>query len=262
MQFIEFEKRIEEHSMWMNAPHSHEYYELYFLRKGERSLFVESAMFSVPENTFFAIPPYLLHKTEGRGYERININISPELLDAPQQAFLRQVGSCGLRMDNETGGLIFRLLDKGVELQLRNASDRQENQLILAKAILLLLSEQTAAPLHAVSAVTAGKQETDVLKIVFYLNTHFREPLSLETLSREYFLSKATLCGKFRRVMHCSIMEYVAGLRLTKAKQLLRYSDKSVEEIAEECGYSSPNYFGLIFKKEVGLSPLNFRKSR
>ena len=101
-----------------------------------------------------------------------------------------------------------------------------------------------------------------MLKIVFYLNTHFREPLSLERLSREYFLSKATLCGKFRRVMHCSIMEYVAGLRLTKAKQLLRYSDKRIEEISEECGYSSPNYFGLIFKKEVGLSPLNFRKSR
>ena len=68
MRFIEFERRIEEHAMRMNAPHSHEYYELYFLRKGERSLFVENAMFSVPENTFFAIPPYLLHKTEGQAY--------------------------------------------------------------------------------------------------------------------------------------------------------------------------------------------------
>lgn len=262
MSFIEFEKRTRDTPMQMNVPHSHEYYELYFLRKGERSLFVEGAMFSVPESTFFAIPPYLLHKTEGSAYERININLSPDLLGPSQQAFLQQVGKCGLQMNNETGDLIFRLLDKGVELQLRNASDRQENQLILSKAILLLLSEQTAAPLRAVSAVTAGKQESDVLKIVFYLNTHFHEPLSLERLSREYFLSKATLCGKFRRVMHCSIMEYVAGLRLTKAKQLLRYSDKRIEEISEECGYSSPNYFGLIFKKEVGLSPLNFRKSR
>ena len=57
-------------------------------------------------------------------------------------------------------------------------------------------------------------------------------------------------------------MEYVSRMRLSKAKLLLRDSNKSIEEIATECGFSSANYFGLIFKKEVGLSPLNYKKTR
>ena len=62
--------------------------------------------------------------------------------------------------------------------------------------------------------------------------------------------------------MHCSIMDYVSRMRLSKAKSLLRDENKSVEDVAMECGYSSANYFGLIFKKEVGLSPLNYKKTR
>ena len=62
--------------------------------------------------------------------------------------------------------------------------------------------------------------------------------------------------------MKCSVMKYVLELRLNKAKLLLRDTDKSIEQISVECGFSSANYFGLTFKKSIGLSPLNFRKSR
>jgi transcriptional regulator GlxA family with amidase domain len=57
-------------------------------------------------------------------------------------------------------------------------------------------------------------------------------------------------------------MEYVMRIRLNKAKGLLRNTNKSIEEVAFECGFSSANYFGLIFKKEIGLSPLNYKKTR
>ena len=57
-------------------------------------------------------------------------------------------------------------------------------------------------------------------------------------------------------------MEYVSRMRLSKAKSLLKDTNKSIEDIALDCGFSSANYFGLIFKKEVGLSPLNYKKSR
>ena len=62
--------------------------------------------------------------------------------------------------------------------------------------------------------------------------------------------------------MNCSIMDYVSRLRLAKAKSLLRDENMSVEDVSIECGYSSANYFGLIFKKEVGVSPLNYKKTR
>ena len=49
--------------------------------------------------------------------------------------------------------------------------------------------------------------------------------------------SKVSLCKKFKSVMNCSIMEYVSRMRLSKAKLLLRDTNKSIEEIAVECGF-------------------------
>ena len=57
-------------------------------------------------------------------------------------------------------------------------------------------------------------------------------------------------------------MDFLLNVRLTKAKDLLTNSDKSVGEISDECGFSSANYFGLIFKKKEGLSPLQYRKNQ
>jgi transcriptional regulator GlxA family with amidase domain len=51
-------------------------------------------------------------------------------------------------------------------------------------------------------------------------------------------------------------------VRLTKAKKMLVDTHKSVGEISELCGFSSANYFGLIFKQKEHLSPLQYRKNQ
>jgi transcriptional regulator GlxA family with amidase domain len=57
-------------------------------------------------------------------------------------------------------------------------------------------------------------------------------------------------------------MEYRLFTRISRAKELLSSSKMSIESIAAECGFSSANYFSLIFKKEVGISPRSYRKMR
>jgi two-component system response regulator YesN len=57
-------------------------------------------------------------------------------------------------------------------------------------------------------------------------------------------------------------MDYCTHARLNEAKHLLLTTRKSLDEIAERCGYASANYFSLIFKRKIGLSPLNYRKKK
>ena len=64
MQFIEFEEILTTSQMTMSAPHSHEFYELYFLLDGKRNFFTKNKMFVVEENTLIVVPPYSFHKTE------------------------------------------------------------------------------------------------------------------------------------------------------------------------------------------------------
>ena len=127
----------------------------------------------------------------------------------------------------------------------------------------MFLSLQESISITAASTAYSLKEATpEVLKIIYYINTNYSQSITLKKLCDEFYMSKVSLCKKFKDVMNCSIMEYVLRLRLNKAKSLLRDTKKSIEEVSSACGFSSANYFGLIFKKEIGLSPLNYRKTR
>ena len=100
------------------------------------------------------------------------------------------------------------------------------------------------------------------LKILDYLNTHYAENITLDVLSKDFFSPKPTLTYNFKKYVGKSPIDFLVDVRLTKAKQMLVSSKKGLEEIAYLNGFSSANYFGLIFKKREGLSPLNYRKNQ
>jgi mannose-6-phosphate isomerase-like protein (cupin superfamily) len=64
MNFLEIERREMDVDFDMSEPHSHDYYELYFLFEGSRAMFLQDKMFVLPPNTFCVIPPFCLHKTD------------------------------------------------------------------------------------------------------------------------------------------------------------------------------------------------------
>ncbi len=264
MDFLEFDEISVKKQHVMPRPHSHDYYELYFLLDGEREFFIENKMFIVPKNTLVVVPPFCIHKTEGGPYRRININISTNLLTKTERDFLIKAReSIAVKISDEYKDLIIGLLKKGAKIQSDNIKSKKDALLSLAKTIILLASMQQSVSLSLASSSYSVKNASpEVLKIIYYLNTNFNQPITLKELCDYFFMSKVTLCKKFKDVMNCSIMEYVMRLRLDKAKVLLRDTSKSVEDVAFECGFSSANYFGLIFKKEIGLSPLNYKKTR
>jgi AraC-like DNA-binding protein len=104
----------------------------------------------------------------------------------------------------------------------------------------------------------------EIERAINYFNEHYAdtESISLDALSRELFASKTTLIYNFKKYTNCSPMEFLLSVRLTKAKEQLANTQKSVESVALDCGFSSANYFGLIFKKKEGISPSAYRKKQ
>ena len=88
--------------------------------------------------------------------------------------------------------------------------------------------------------------------------------------TREYVYKKAapvtgTKPRRDEAGVHCSVYgvsinTYVLNLRITKAKQMLRFTDKKMEDIGYQCGLGAPHYFSRIFKQVEGITPSEFRE--
>lgn len=104
--------------------------------------------------------------------------------------------------------------------------------------------------------------KADLLKNVKnYLDEHFREKISLDFLAGYFFIDKYYLTRRFKQQYGCTVNTYIQQCKITHAKHLLRFSDRSIEEIGLACGLEDANYFARLFRKIEGVSPGEFRRS-
>lgn len=98
--------------------------------------------------------------------------------------------------------------------------------------------------------------------LIAYITEHFREPLSLELLSRELGVCRFYLSRIFTQVLHIGFYDYVNALRTNYAKKLLLDSKDTVIDIAMQCGFQSQQTFNRVFKKNCGMTPAAYRRMK
>ncbi|WP_366248081.1 response regulator [Terribacillus aidingensis] len=95
--------------------------------------------------------------------------------------------------------------------------------------------------------------------IVAYVQSYYMEDVSLERLSKLFFLSKEHISRKFKQETGMTLSRYVTDCRMKQAKQWLEITDKTMYDIARLLGYQDEVYFSKLFKKETGLTPTAYR---
>lgn len=108
--------------------------------------------------------------------------------------------------------------------------------------------------------VLQTEYETPVEQSIHYIRRNYNEPLNLNKLAEIANLSPYYYAHCFKEETGFSPMEYVTNTRLEQAKVKLIRTQKTVEEIADEIGYSSSSSFINMFVKKVGYSPKQYRK--
>lgn len=103
------------------------------------------------------------------------------------------------------------------------------------------------------------KNHNKIEQIKLYIDNNYTKKISLSEISSEFFVSKFHLSREFKRFYGITIGDYISVRRITLAKELLRFTDKSIEEIAILCGIPDANYFTKVFHKIEECSPSEFR---
>lgn len=121
--------------------------------------------------------------------------------------------------------------------------------------LLTLLMEDSWNP----GEILADKQKI-IRRVRVYLEENFKSHLTLDELASLFFIDKFYLCEQFKEQYGVSVMDYLISVRITEAKKLLRFSDKTIDTVADEVGINGGAYFSRLFKKVEGVSPSEFRK--
>ncbi len=99
------------------------------------------------------------------------------------------------------------------------------------------------------------------VKIEHYIEDHLGENIGLNEICNEFYLSKNAVYRLFHDEFHSTVNDFIVKKRLKMAQALLQSkSDLNVTQISHLCGFPDYNYFIRVFKKQVGKTPLQFRK--
>lgn len=133
-----------------------------------------------------------------------------------------------------------------------------EKELINAKLLTVILTR--LAVMHKSNVLVNSSAPTYLIQIKEEFDTNFRQPFSLEELSNKYEVNKYRICRDFKKYFDSTPIQYLNLVRLEAAKNLLKASTLTVNEISYQVGFENANYFIQLFKRDSGSTPAVYRK--
>lgn len=243
--------------------HAHDFLELYYFLDGSVTYYIEDQVYDLCPGDLLIIPAGKMHRpviaNEHAAYERMVLWITPQYLqsiDSPAgdlQKNLQKVGEHGYCVPFRGDETVFvtALLKKLLYMQ-NNDTDPK----FCAGAVELYL--WTIFRSYGVIDTTHRNETQVIPQVIRYITEHFSEPLTLEDVAAEFFVSKSYLNRHFKAYTNSTVYAYIMALRLTHARRMLREGTPAVEA-GRECGFSDYSTFYKAFKTQTGLSPQQFK---
>lgn len=251
--------------------HYHDAYELFLFLNGKAAMYYDEEYHTINPGDLYIIPPDIPHGAacyDSKVYDRLVINVHTELLkelstkQTDLTGFLQGNGADQIRVVNLNAKMQKRLIQLVEEIsQLQNGESVFGTDIEMnAKAALLLVElNRILAEYHA----QTGKKSRPklVASIVDYVAEHLTEPITLEMLANELFISSKYISSVFRKNMGMTLREYIITKRVENAKKLLS-EGKNVSEACELSGFGDYSNFIRTFTQIAGISPGKYARQQ
>lgn len=142
------------------------------------------------------------------------------------------------------------------QIYSNTASGTKESAIIFSK---LLCDLMTTLVLDRSIQTQYGEKPEYIIRIIHYIETHYQEKLTLDSIASHFTLSKYSLSRTFTTYMHQSLIDYLIDFRIKESRKLLQFTSLTISEIAAATGFLTINNYIHQFKKRTRLTPSDYR---
>lgn len=150
-------------------------------------------------------------------------------------------------------GTIHEILNALTLLSIEPLADKMGP--LLVQALLLAVERNLRSP----QTINTRKGRNTYEKVCLYLQGHFQEPITRESVAAQFRLNPNHLSRLFRREGPMGFADYLTWVRIDRAKFLLKHHDLKVDNLARSCGFRDTTYFCRVFRQKTNLTPSRYR---
>lgn len=239
---------------WNCAIHSHACTELFFITGGRGIIQLQDEHFPVSVNDMVVINPNVPHTETSQSSRPMEyVCLGVEGLETPAGA--RGCSLIPRFAEQSSVSVCLRMLIR--EVQTKQAAYNAVCQNLLH----ILLMQLRRREEFTAMAVRAGPKSSRECSLVRrYIDEHFKENITLDSLADMAHLSKFYLAHSFQREYGISPIRYLLERRIRESRFMLSETDYSLSHIAQVLGFSSSAYFSQCFRRVENISPIEYRR--
>lgn len=247
-------------------------YQIHYMLEGERFFYIGKKGCSMSKGTLCFIDKKQIPFTNvigGEYHNRILLELEEQWLNQVSQVMDIDLGSFFKKnhgvilVHEENRKMVESLLFKIEEvLENKEPTGATEVKIYILQIILMVMKGAGVKPAEYNIPEGKMKRYVKVREITNYIIGHYDEIYGLDDLARILYLDKSYLSRIFKEVTNFTVNEFINCQRIGHAREYLLDPNLSIKDVSDKLGYESISYFDRVFKKYVGMSPLQYRKSK
>ena len=242
---------------WKLVPHEHNYFQMIYFLAGSGCLFLTDREYRIRPGDLFLIKPHKKHalapysplKTLDLKFRVYDADLRQRLLNATERI-------------TEKGATLATLFEHiRCEGEATSYLYRESCNLSLLQILIRYLRLDRKEP-EAVAELREEELPNDdvVRRALEFVRSHYAEDLNLPRIAGTLQRSDRHVRQHFEDCLGVPPMRYLLQYRITRAKELIRYSDYALKEIAELVGFKTIHHFTRVFREVAGESPAAWRR--
>lgn len=246
---------------WRDNQHSHYFLEILFVIDGKGIVEIDGTTFNIAKNDIVIYNADVRHFEQSSSEEPLEVDFFAfdkiQLKDLPPNCLLPKSANCIFNAGSFA--LIFEQCFDVMRDEL-TAKDEFYAEIVkdASHALLMFVFRIIS---RTMNTVTLLNKDNILNTVIPYIDKNFMNNISLSDIASECFVNKYYLSHVFTESFGMSIGQYIRSKKIALMQSRISETHLPISEIAAEFGYQDLNYFDRLFKKETGVTPLQYRKS-